>query len=859
MLAEPRQKRSYLLTPRGQPLYEDENRFGSRMLEKMGWSKGKGLGVNEDGTQDFVRLRYKQDSKGLGFQDRDDQWTQHEDSFDGLLKSLNDGNLNCEKISETEIPKINSVFQGNRESMETAADTSKKFKEKTSGMSLEERSRKSKARVHYKKFTKGKDLTQYSEKDLANIFGKTFTEEKKVTNQGDIKTPSLVDNYFRSKEIVYEINPFNTAPNQEIIEGNINKENMRKKKVKKESARLSKEKEILKSKDKKKLVCDNVADNSEAFKALAVKTSTLMIDEDSSKPSSKKKSVKPVSKLSDTEADNSNLTKICIEAAAADITRVKRKKTAIGIQGADKAVKKKPNKREGHAVHEGVENNADARKVHVLDDGRNELEMENSDPSKPSSKKKLAQPISKSNDRETDDSNLTKGSIEDVATDITRAKKKKKSSKRKVHVGDEAVEIHALSDVRDELQVFKQFGAEKSVLAADVDSPKPLPKKKTVKSAIKSSDGEADSSNLTKIDIEAVPTEASRLKRKNAAIGCPETDKVAKKKTNKRKRDGVHETVEDDADTRKVRVLDNIGNELEMFKQFDSKNCVLTDDAGSSKASSKKEIVNLVIKSNDIETGDSNLTKVDLETMPADINRVKRKAKGVHECNKAGKKKGHAVGEIVENNADTGEVRAVNEDIVDTWTSPTEEGCNKTKNKEKNPKKQKKELLVENEENGNPSKPQHQSESEINLDSLIVQNCAANTCLDESEKLSFKRSSLKSLRLKHEKSNYYEISSFCAEKFRNADIQKFPGSSLSQVEGYSLNADTILDVQDKRNDEERITNLWKCTLDKYNQLEKPKKTYQGYVKQVIQAKIHKQKRPKLYTKSWKRKSAFQPI
>lgn len=829
------------------------------MLEKMGWSKGKGLGVNEDGTQDFVRLRYKQDSKGLGFQDRDDQWTQHEDSFDGLLKSLNDGNLNCEKMCEIEIPKINSVFQGNRESMETAADTSKKFKEKTSGMSLEERSRKSKVRVHYKKFTKGKDLTQYSEKDLANIFGKTFTEEKKVTNQGDIKTPSLVDNYFTSKEIVYEINPFNTAPNQEIIEDNINKENMRKKKVKKESARLSKEKEILKSKDKKKLVSDNVADNSEAFKALAVKTSTSMIDEDSSRPSSKKKSVKPVSKLSDTEADNSNLTKICIEAAATDITRVKRKKTAIGIQGADKAVKKKPSKREGHAVHEGVENNADTRKVHVLDDVGNELEMENSDPSTASSKKKLAQPISKSNDRETDDSNLTKGSIEDVATDITRAKKKRKSSKRKVHVGDEAVEIHALSDVRDDLQVFKQFGAEKSVLAADVDSPKPLPKKKTVKSAIKSSDGEADSSNLTKIDIEAVPTETSRLKRKNAAIGCPETDKVAKKKTNKRKRDAIHETVEDDADTRKVRVLDNIGNELEMFKQFDSKNCVLTDDAGSSKASSKKELVNPVIKSNDIETGDSNLTKVDLETIPADINRVKRKAKGVHESNKAGKKKDHAVGEIVENNADTGEVRAVNEDIVDTWTSPTEEGCNKTKNKEKNPKKQKKELLVENEENGNPSKSQHQSESEINLDSLIVQNCAANTCLDESEKLSFKPSSLKSLRLKYEKSNYYEISSFCAEKFRNADIQKFPGSSLSQVEGYSLNADTILDVQDKRNDEERITNLWKCTLDKYNQLEKPKKTYQGYVKQVIQAKIHKQKRPKLYTKSWKRKSAFQPI
>uniref|UniRef100_A0A1A9USA2 G-patch domain-containing protein n=1 Tax=Glossina austeni TaxID=7395 RepID=A0A1A9USA2_GLOAU len=877
MLAEPRQKRSYLLTPRGQPLYEDENRFGSRMLEKMGWSKGKGLGVNEDGSQDFVRLRYKQDSKGLGFQDRDDQWTQHEDSFDGLLKSLNDGNVNCEKVSESEIPRINFASQGNRESIESAANTSKKLKEKTSGMSLEERSRKSKARVHYKKFTKGKDLTQYSEKDLANIFGKTFTEEKKVTNQGDIKTPSLVDNYFTSKAIAYETNPFNTTPNYEIIEDNMNKENMRKKKVEQESCYLIKEREILKSKDKKKLVSDNVADKSEAFKGLAVKTSALMIDEDSPKPSSKKKSVKPLSKPSDTEADNSNLTKTCIEAVGADITRVKKKKTAIGVQEAYKAVKTKPNKREVHDVHEGVENNADTRKVHLLEDVGNELEMEHADPSTDSSKKKITQAIYKSNARETDDSNLTKGSIEDVATeDITRGKRdetaigvrgadkavKKKSSKRKVHVGDEGVEIHALSDVRDELQVFKEFDAEKSPLAVDVDSSKPLSKKKTVKSVIKSSDAEADSSNLTKIDMEAVPTEASRLKWKNAAMGVPGTDKVAKKKSNKRKRDAVHETIENNADTKKVRLLDNVGNELEMLKQFESKNCVSTDDAGSSKTSSKKETVSPLIKSNDVETGDSNLKKVDLETIPADINRVKQKAKGVQESNKAGKKKGHAVGEAVENNADTGEVRAVNEAIIEVWTSPTEEGCNKAKNKEKNSKKQKKGLLVDNEENGKqyPSKkPQHQSESEINLDSLIVQNCATNTCLDESEKLSIKQSSLNILRLKHEKSNTYEISSFCAEKFRNADIQKFPGSSLSQVEGYSLNANTVLDVQDKRNDEERITNLWRCTLDKYNQLEKPKKTYQGYVKQVIQAKIHKQKGPKLYVKSWKRKSAFQPI
>uniref|UniRef100_A0A1B0C039 G-patch domain-containing protein n=1 Tax=Glossina palpalis gambiensis TaxID=67801 RepID=A0A1B0C039_9MUSC len=885
MLAEPRQKRGYILTPRAQPLYEDANRFGSRMLEKMGWAKGKGLGVNEDGIQDFVRPRYKLDNRGLGFQDRDDQWTQHEDCFNGLLKSLNDGNANCEKMSENDTTRINP-FRSNTESIETATDTSKKLKEKTSGMSLEERPRKSKARVHYKKFTKGKDLSQYSEKDLANIFGKTFTEENKVTNHGDRKTSSPV----ASKAITYETNPFNTMPSEDIIEDNVNKENMKKKKVRKDSDCLINEKEILKLKHQRKLVNDNVADKSEAFKELAAQTSTLMTDEDSSKPSSKKKSVKPVStssersltKTSDTEAHNSNLTKIGIEAAATDITRVERKKTAIEVQEADKAVKKKSSKREGHAVHEAVENNADAKKVHVSNVVGNELEMfkqfdskssaleGSGEPSKTSSKKKIVKPLSKSNDTETDDSNSAELSVENVVAHITGEKKnksaievqesnkavKKKPSKQKVHVVDEAVEMHALSDLRDE--VFKQFDAEKSALATDADSSQPLSKKNPVKSVIKSSDTEADSGKLAKIDIEAVPAEASRLKRKEAAIGGQGKDKDVKKKSNKRESHAVHETFENNADTRNVHVLGDVGHELEMFEQLVSKNWALAENADYS----KEKIVKPVSKSNDTEAEDSNLTKVDLETIPADVNRVKRKAKGVQESNKAVKKKVRAIGEVIENNTDTGEVPAVNEATVDTWPSPTEEEYNKPKNKEKNSKKQRKRLLVQNEENGKdcPSKKsQDQSESETNHDSLIVQNCDANTGLDELEKFSFKESSLNSLCKKHEKSNMYEISSFCAEKFRNADIQKFPGSSLSQVEGYSLNADTILDVQDKKNDEERITNLWKCTLDKYDQLEKPKKTYQSYVKQLIQAKKHKQKRPKLYVKSWKRKSAFQPI
>ncbi|XP_061401255.1 PIN2/TERF1-interacting telomerase inhibitor 1 [Musca vetustissima] len=186
MLAEPRQRKRYNLVPKGKALYEDDSRFGTKMLEKMGWSKGKGLGAKEDGSQDFVRVRYKNDSQGLGYEQRDDQWTQHESSFNDLLKNLNgddtaegattniEMNGNKSSSEDDDAPRVGFGFQ----TVDKPKHKKAKLKEEISGVSLEERSKQSKARVHYKKFTKGKDLSQYSEKDLANIFGKKAADDE---------------------------------------------------------------------------------------------------------------------------------------------------------------------------------------------------------------------------------------------------------------------------------------------------------------------------------------------------------------------------------------------------------------------------------------------------------------------------------------------------------------------------------------------------------------------------------------------------------------------------------------------------------------------------------------------------------
>lgn len=155
----------------------------------MGWSKGKGLGVNLDGEQNFIKVSHKLDQKGIGFEDRDDQWTQHENQFNSLLKSLENSAAASEnEDNEDAADELSAMsFRGFGFAAPEENPSKKKKKSITdtlSGKSLEEMSKNSKARVHYKKFTRGKDLTKYSEKDLANIFG------KKVTDDASEKRPS---------------------------------------------------------------------------------------------------------------------------------------------------------------------------------------------------------------------------------------------------------------------------------------------------------------------------------------------------------------------------------------------------------------------------------------------------------------------------------------------------------------------------------------------------------------------------------------------------------------------------------------------------------------------------------------------
>uniref|UniRef100_A0A9J7Y0R6 Rp1 like 1b n=1 Tax=Cyprinus carpio carpio TaxID=630221 RepID=A0A9J7Y0R6_CYPCA len=179
MLAEPRRKQKWSVDPRNSAWSNDESKFGQKMLERMGWSKGKGLGKSEQGSTEHIKVKVKNNSMGLGTTvNNEDNWIAHQDDFNQLLAELN----NCHGQNNTDNPT------------------------QEQGFSLEEKSKTSKKRVHYMKFTKGKDLSSRSKTDLACIFGKRSKHDTRDQDEGS-SGPDSQEEREEDKDTVTDPNP----------------------------------------------------------------------------------------------------------------------------------------------------------------------------------------------------------------------------------------------------------------------------------------------------------------------------------------------------------------------------------------------------------------------------------------------------------------------------------------------------------------------------------------------------------------------------------------------------------------------------------------------------------------------------
>jgi len=138
-LAEPKFKSKWTLNPRGNIWANDDNKFGQKMLEKMGWSKGKGLGLKEDGTTEHIKVSCNSMKRGLGFEGNPDTVLPLCQEYEALLSNLKPTSL---EGNEATVPK------------------------------------KIKIRHRYGKIFKAKDVSSYSPTDLAQIFSKTAKESQ---------------------------------------------------------------------------------------------------------------------------------------------------------------------------------------------------------------------------------------------------------------------------------------------------------------------------------------------------------------------------------------------------------------------------------------------------------------------------------------------------------------------------------------------------------------------------------------------------------------------------------------------------------------------------------------------------------
>lgn len=97
----------------------DKSKFGLKMLQKMGWTEGKGLGKNEDGVCEHVKVSKKSNNLGLGAT-RDQTgaagWASTAVSFNGVLEALGKayGNNNASRDSVKKRDKKASKTKGSK-------------------------------------------------------------------------------------------------------------------------------------------------------------------------------------------------------------------------------------------------------------------------------------------------------------------------------------------------------------------------------------------------------------------------------------------------------------------------------------------------------------------------------------------------------------------------------------------------------------------------------------------------------------------------------------------------------------------------------------------------------------------------
>jgi len=141
----------------------DQSMFGQRMLLKMGWSKGKGLGKDQQGTSTNLRALRREDGLGIGAKTDtfgSDGFSTTSRNFHGLLASL-----------KTEHGEEGIEAVKKQKKREKKRDKKMKKKKKEDGGSSITLATNRVSAGHSRKMLESKDLGKKTKEEMAAIFG----------------------------------------------------------------------------------------------------------------------------------------------------------------------------------------------------------------------------------------------------------------------------------------------------------------------------------------------------------------------------------------------------------------------------------------------------------------------------------------------------------------------------------------------------------------------------------------------------------------------------------------------------------------------------------------------------------------
>ncbi|KAG0369512.1 PIN2/TERF1-interacting telomerase inhibitor 1 [Gamsiella multidivaricata] len=172
--------------PRNLHWANDTNKFGLKMMEKMGWSHGKGLGAKEDGVQEHVKVRLKENNLGVGATKKtSDNWLGNTDAFSKLLADLNE---RVEKDAAQNDSKSDSSSD-NQSDVETDEKKSSKKSKKEEKEKKSKKEKKEKKDKREKKSSKSKSKRSSDEDSeeknniMAAISGRKASRHKYLRNK----------------------------------------------------------------------------------------------------------------------------------------------------------------------------------------------------------------------------------------------------------------------------------------------------------------------------------------------------------------------------------------------------------------------------------------------------------------------------------------------------------------------------------------------------------------------------------------------------------------------------------------------------------------------------------------------------